>query len=364
MNVILASNTGDFSSNDTSNFRVQLPKKLILNGPWEVALTNIQHPSSWRSRIYLEGSISFTYLYENELFDLNIIFPRENFVNVHDMIEAINLAILSKGDEIPALNHKIATFLLALKKLHTFDRKRYEEWASRSYDFHTRNQVLENPDLIPKPRTEKTVKPGTALDTAYIRYFETERKLQDSLDISLPATNIFSETMKALYNRDTDRIEFHWDMEKLLTKKEKKKKIFLKVINTIKFGKKLRSSLGFTEIQKTIVPGINVAVNSVNIIESEFFVCSSILQPQIVSNTLKPLLRIVSTTSGESSEKVKNQEFKVPYYIDLVKSEFDTIDISIVNELGDLIIFDFGKILLQLHFQRKNDAFSVYSRRS
>lgn len=345
MNVTLVSNTGDFSSNTTGNFRVKLPKKISLDENWDVAMTNIQYPSSWSSSgKKLEGTLSFNYYFHKLNFPIRINLSTERFKNIHDLVKAVNLAIHLKGNNLPEFRHNINTARLRMRELREYDHQKFLHWGeNRNYNHNGQNDILENPSLIPKPdKITGIVESGTILDKLHKAFEASKRELKELR----PLKNIFSESMKLVYNNVTNHLEFH-------VQKSKKS---LKTINTIEFDENLQLSLGF-ENSQTIVLGINVAENRVDTsgIESEFYVQSSIVKPQFVGNCLKPLLRIVSVNS-EALTQTKFQEFTVLNYVGLATNEFDTIEIVVVNEFGETINFNFGKIILQLHFRQRNHA--------
>lgn len=80
------------------------------------------------------------------------------------------------------------------------------------------------------------------------------------------------------------------------------------------------------------------------------FVYADIVTPQIVGDTMVPLLRLISI-SGAPDEAV-TQTFR-PYYLSLSRLDFDCISILLCNEFGEEIQFDKGQAILTLHFKKK-----------
>lgn len=79
------------------------------------------------------------------------------------------------------------------------------------------------------------------------------------------------------------------------------------------------------------------------------FVYCDIIQPQIVSSSIVPLLRMVNI-SGDDGKAVTST-FR-PYYLPLSRTEFDVITILLCNEFGEIIHFDEGQSTVTLHFRK------------
>lgn len=82
------------------------------------------------------------------------------------------------------------------------------------------------------------------------------------------------------------------------------------------------------------------------------YVYSDIASYTLVGDTKVPLLR-VCYTQGEYGEMVRTI-FTHPQYVPVARSEFETIEININDELGKPVPFEFGKAVVTLHFRRKN----------
>jgi len=82
------------------------------------------------------------------------------------------------------------------------------------------------------------------------------------------------------------------------------------------------------------------------------YVYSDIASFSLVGDTKVPLLRVVDT-QGTYGQMV-SATFTHPHYVPLARSDFETIEINISNELGKPVPFEFGKSVVTLHFRRKN----------
>ena len=89
----------------------------------------------------------------------------------------------------------------------------------------------------------------------------------------------------------------------------------------------------------------------VNFSLSSMYIYSSVVDNVIVGNTLAPLLRtvVVDGTFGDLREK----EFFNPFYKDLSQGRIEDIEISIRDDKGQLVKFEFGKTLLKFQFRKK-----------
>jgi len=97
----LPSNTTDFPSNTTAEFRVRLPNPLELDGEWEMALVEIQYPYSWNN---LNGGdsprmggnwILINMHRKNKYFQgmIDIGVPPGAYANIEELLDAIEQAI-------------------------------------------------------------------------------------------------------------------------------------------------------------------------------------------------------------------------------------------------------------------------------
>jgi hypothetical protein len=71
----------------------------------------------------------------------------------------------------------------------------------------------------------------------------------------------------------------------------------------------------------------------------------------IVGDPKTPLLRTCNVT-GKHGEFVRHT-YVQPHYVPVGRREFDSIEITINNELGKLIPSEYGKSVVTLHFRRK-----------
>jgi len=89
----------------------------------------------------------------------------------------------------------------------------------------------------------------------------------------------------------------------------------------------------------------------VNCGNTKLFVYCDIIRPQYVGDVMAPCLRVVNY-AGEY-RRPKTLEFIHPQYYDLSVSEFDTIHLYILNEVGEHVSFEFGNFTATLRFREK-----------
>jgi hypothetical protein len=83
---------------------------------------------------------------------------------------------------------------------------------------------------------------------------------------------------------------------------------------------------------------------------STCFVYCNIIQPQIVGNTVAPLLKVIPL-GGVFGEQI-SVSFPHLQYAKVLVKRFSTIEISIKGNSGDVLPFAFGTVHATLHFRR------------
>src|ERR1043165_2632417 len=82
---------------------------------------------------------------------------------------------------------------------------------------------------------------------------------------------------------------------------------------------------------------------------SSMYVYCNVLEHAPVGDTQAPLLRIVrvSDRSGHNVHTI----YEKPLYVPLQQKNFDSIEIDIRSDVGSPIAFEYGKVLVTLHFR-------------
>lgn len=82
---------------------------------------------------------------------------------------------------------------------------------------------------------------------------------------------------------------------------------------------------------------------------NSLFVYCNLLEHVLVGNAKVPLLRIIPV-SGKNGENVHIMHDK-PQYVPLQQKHFDSLEIDIRNDIGQPVPFEFGKVVITLHFR-------------
>lgn len=135
-----------------------------------------------------------------------------------------------------------------------------------------------------------------------------------------------------------------------------------KTVHSVKMSEQIKYMLGFDDLDSknkiTMIRSRSrgrfqiVAKHPFDLYSGQysFFVYCDLIQNQIVGNIRAPLLQIVPI-KGSHNELVMHS-FTTPHYVPVLKKSFDTVEISIKNDLNTLVPFDFGKTIVKLHFKK------------
>lgn len=81
------------------------------------------------------------------------------------------------------------------------------------------------------------------------------------------------------------------------------------------------------------------------------FVYCDLVEPNVVGNSLVPLLRIIRVR-GKDGDTL-SRTFENPLYFSLVRNRFDTIETDIRDDAGERVAFERAKVYVVLHFRRR-----------
>jgi hypothetical protein len=140
------------------------------------------------------------------------------------------------------------------------------------------------------------------------------------------------------------------------------------LIRGFRFSSHLNYMLGFknnlgevVKFTKDIVDGKYIADYPVNFAAgaNSLFVYTDVIQPNIVSNKMARLLRIVNGM-GEYGTYI-SKAYNKPYYMPITANNITSIEIELKDEMDRHIKFSFGITIARLHFQRKRAMFPTIS---
>ena len=153
-------------------------------------------------------------------------------------------------------------------------------------------------------------------------------------------------------------------------KKEEKKFMFNSVNRKVVIRMQEYESLTLSQTLSSILGVTGTGVDNLNPSPSVYkgdkvcdinrgrtalYVYCDILEYTLVGDTKVPLLRIVPA-EGQNGETI-HRVFEEPRYIPLQKKNFDSIEIDIRDDLGNLIPFESGKLVVTLHFRQAQNAY-------
>ena len=122
---------------------------------------------------------------------------------------------------------------------------------------------------------------------------------------------------------------------------------FLNNTNEV-FGFKTREFVG-SDKNYAADKQITNRINNVN----SLYIYSDICEYQIVGDTEAPLLQVVSAIENNSEYYIE-KIFDSPHYVPLARSNLENITIDIRNDLGNPIQFESGRVVVKLHFRKRN----------
>ncbi|GIX93061.1 uncharacterized protein CDAR_170951 [Caerostris darwini] len=82
-----------------------------------------------------------------------------------------------------------------------------------------------------------------------------------------------------------------------------------------------------------------------------FYVYSDIVQPVVVRHVEAPLLRVVRISGNDGD--VINVLYDRPHYFPVIRQSFQTIEIEIRLNSGNLVPFEREKVIIVLHFRMR-----------
>ena len=140
-----------------------------------------------------------------------------------------------------------------------------------------------------------------------------------------------------------------------------------KGVGYLKFSENIQYRLGLGD--NRIYPNIKYRVKQIAFMKSldhllmaegapdmkagqySLLVYCDVVRPQIVGNSLVPILRAVSIR-GKSGEVI-DELYDNPHNVPVLKREFEFIEININDDRGRLTNFQYGKLFVKLYFRPK-----------
>ena len=125
---------------------------------------------------------------------------------------------------------------------------------------------------------------------------------------------------------------------------------------TVKFNDKINEIFGLTQTFFKCGPHkfisdklVRTKINYINAL----YITSDICQYHIVGDTVAPLLQVFSAIESNTDFYIE-KIFDSPHYVPLARNNLKNITMDIRSDLGNPIQFQTGRIVVKLHFRRKN----------
>ena len=147
------------------------------------------------------------------------------------------------------------------------------------------------------------------------------------------------------YDNLTRKVIFKWQITAFPT-------------STVKFDNGLSQILGFQNYTEysTAADGFFTRVGNQSIDLTggvhSLFIYSDIVEPSHVGRMMTPLLRTVGVNTFATFGDNHIIDYDSPQYRRVLPREFETIEINIRDGVGDPIEFQFGQVIVTLHFRK------------
>lgn len=282
--------------NRTSHYFMSLPSKLILQGLWEVALVEVTIPVSW----YNVPDFGVAHR--------TIEVRRTEFNYIENTGAIVERADRVVKESIPYGNYEnvntlVSTINSVLKKIDDYESPNAYVIVPRAPYFTVQQQNLK-PKLIVAQGDVVVLPNGLA----------KLLKLDDVEGSEFRDNN----QGRTCYPGDN-------------------------VSNASDYLRLKSNIIDRTVFKGYAVPEVNYSTN--------LYIYSNIVEKQLVGDVYVPLLRSIPCTLkfGE----IMDISFSKPYYKKVVKSEINEIEIQILDHAGTHVRFEYGTVLLILHFRKR-----------
>jgi hypothetical protein len=304
----LPSNSRDFPSNKTSNYRVRLANPVELGGAgdWECGLAQIDYPHS---------------------FD-NVASP-DDASAMRENLFAVKLAGLDGGGKMKIRRLKL-WFAIPEGSYDTVDGlvDAVNNSISKT-DFKPETLAKYNNNNAGGRRGGGLGGGWSSTELKRVAKWYKKKRLTDGPPVFLA------------YNPDVRRIHFNNKWATNVSLLFSAKLQYILGIGGERWVRLSPSTGYITDYPPDLTAGFNT-----------LFIYCSLIEPQIVGNALSPLLRTVAI-EGKQGDFVSSV-FHSPHYLKVQTKTFDTVDVAIKNDQGGDVRFNYGKVIVKLHLRRVN----------
>ena len=385
--VTIPSNT-KFDGNTTANFTTRLPQKIHLNGNWEVGLVEIIYPHSWKNIGGYTGKISdlgetighpnsFIIWLHNK-FWINCLISPYYYSSLKKLIPVMEVAV-GKAVEIQKDRIYAESITEVAARLKTVDD--FDEQIKNLNKSITTLEV----DIAEVEEEEEAMQPkvddeATNTDEENIEELEEEAMQPQVDDDRLEKLKAELEQLRnTLQQTEKDRIIGRAKLDEWQTISKSLQDlihtirrdvlfqrinrrfsiVFKNAVTKLDLSAHLAYMLGFKNEgvdNLALTERINLAPYPPDLRSGFYalYVYCSLVENQIVGDRRVPLLRAVHV-EGEHGE-IREKIFHSPHYVPVIGSEFETIEIDIKDDTNKSVQFDFGKVVVKLHFRRRRGS--------
>ena len=283
-----------YPDNTLANFRVKLGKPIILDGPYEVALTEIIYP---HRRLTVQ--------------------PSEAWIDVVTTVKKkVDKPVDGKKKQEPKL------------KLKTTMKSNHSKKPVINKEAVRTNEA---------PRTKRKI----VTESAVSRYTLPAGTYDTAQDL-LKAIQMLTMDSGVFFNMDQVSGLFRVDLKN-------------NVVKTT-LSPRMAHMLGFLLAEEQVEITKSVPAQHLPHLDStahSLYIYTSIVDHQLVGNAVAPLLRVVCPDADKLGQTVSEKYIK-PNYLPVSSSYIDTIDVQIRTTTGHLFPFLSGTpVVLTLHFVKQ-----------
>jgi hypothetical protein len=342
----LASNSSMnyYHENKTSNFSVKLPKTLTLDGKWVVAVTEIHYQNTFLN--VSEGSNSISYRRHSK---------KKKFTSVtDDTLEHCSIQTRdynSIQDILNAINFFMNPFL----KIEKYAADSNEENTEKEPSDSKQQKIIVDAEKTNNNSKQDEVKTNLKEKKSFIyqTIADAEKRksfiYQTTADAEKTKTNNTSKQGEVKTNPKDEKSFIYLDKEKkIVLINDEVKKTF----SELYFNNRLAIQLGYEpdtnalQKSKELVRNPHISYG----IADEMMIYCDIIEPQVFGHEMAKIIRIVNIGKDVLFGATCHKEYQRLHYIPLLKKEFETISIELRDKSGAFLPFEYGTVLVVLHF--------------
>jgi len=341
MYITLPSNTKDFTqTNKTHSFRVHLPQPVSLEGRWEVALVDVQYPHTWKNvvggqRVEILREFSTKGSSKKIPVWLRGTVPDGHYNDVDSLLGAIKQGIRDAIREIPVIQQCINMLVFDMVMLNAKGMQNEVMEIMRS--FENLSEFWRHPFALDHLRhsISDLDHRHEAGQRQYLQRVLIEYTKKVDL-LNMPATKEEQE-LGYSFIKDTNQLKLTFSGN---------------AIKEVKLPEKLQYMLGL------ISPNIEKGTTTANYAPdftggfTTLYIHCNIVEPQIIGNIRSELLRTVPVNNNQKFGDTVHKLFTSPHYVNVLHKNFDNILVEIRSDEGLPVPFEYGKVIVKLHFRK------------